>query len=685
MNCLKKLKIMREGVNWKIKKDRVEFLRQLYPLVEDWKGKLPNLRNIFRGTEVDWLLVESMKSVNRINATLVDQFIGFVVRTGYKDEHQVDADGDSSSRRTTAIHWAAKINRSSIIPDLFKIYDRFDVNFTDKSGMSHFHLACQYDCVDVVEKFLELGQNPNLVVPKTGDSSLHLALRHKHKRVVELLLINGANPNLANQVGSTALHIVSQEKLDVDFAEMIFELGNEKYQPVKIDVQEKSGDTPLHLAAREVNNKVAELLLRRGANLNLVNKRGSTSLHIICESHNHDDAATLELFFSINEEVNQPVQIDAQNKDGNAPLHLALDCGLKEVAQFLLRRGANPHLVNESGSTPLHVICSRYSSDESSSLFHLFFEITNDMHQTVDVNAQDKLGNTPLHKALQRSNKKITELLLRKGANPNMVNKYGSTPLHAICQRDHYNDDDLAETFFEISRQLDLSVQVDALDKSGRTPLQEAVANFMPNFVDILLTNGADLSKFVFPTESDFDGVFESYLDLGYEYDSRLEQACSVLACVECLEKHGYEMDRVGALTIMKTFDKHHMLNDSMDIDGYSSDDEEFEESSKNQMINPNLSLYDLLQLRPAEATESFTMKDLMALENSKEFHMHVTCTEYLCEIKYRKFCRRWTLEFFLSLTHHQLPILCCDMIVDLLTKEDWLKICLAAVIDGKI
>ncbi|XP_023314483.1 ankyrin-3-like [Trichogramma pretiosum] len=659
MNCLKKLKIMREGVNWKIKKDRVEFLRQLYPLVGDWKGKLPNLRNIFRGTEVDWLLVESVKSLNRLNATLVDQFIGFVVRTGYKDVHQVDADGDSSSRRTTAIHWAAKINRSSIIPDLFKIYERFDVNYTDKSGMSHFHLACQYDCVDVVEKFLELGQDPNLVVPKTADSSLHLALRHKHKKVVELLLINGADPNLSNQDGLTALHIVSQEKLDVDFAEMIFELSNEKYHPVQIDVQEKGGDTSLHLAVRKVNKKVAELLLRRGANLNLVNKRGSTSLHIICQRHNHDDAATLELFFNINEEVNESVQIDAQNKNGNASLHLALDCGLKEVAQFLLRRGADPHLANKNGSTPLHVICSRYSDDESTTLlFNLFFEVTNDMHQTVDVNARDKSGSTPLHDAVNRSNKKITELLLRKGASPNSADENGSTPLHVIC--------------------------VDALDKSGRTPLQEAVANFMPNSVDILLTNGADLSKFVFPTESDFDCIFESYLDLGDEYDFRLEQACGVLACVERLEKHKYEMERVGALTIMKTFAKHHMLNNSVDINRHLSYYKKFEESSKNQMINPKLSLYDLLQLRPSEATESFTMKELMSLANSKEFHMHVTCTEFLCEIKYRKFCRRWTLEFFLSLTRYQLPILCCDMIVDMLTKEDWLKICLAAEIDGK-
>ncbi|KAL7302618.1 hypothetical protein TKK_0004680 [Trichogramma kaykai] len=58
--------------------------------------------------------------------------------------------------------------------ELFKIYDRFDVNYVDETGLSHFHLACvSPKCRDVVRKFLELGQDPNLVWPLTADRPLH--------------------------------------------------------------------------------------------------------------------------------------------------------------------------------------------------------------------------------------------------------------------------------------------------------------------------------------------------------------------------------------------------------------------------------------------------------------------------------------------------------------------------------
>ncbi|KAL7295211.1 hypothetical protein TKK_0011517 [Trichogramma kaykai] len=35
-------------------------------------------------------------------------------------------------------------------------------------GCTHFHVACEYGLEDVVQKFLELGQDPNLLVQKTG-------------------------------------------------------------------------------------------------------------------------------------------------------------------------------------------------------------------------------------------------------------------------------------------------------------------------------------------------------------------------------------------------------------------------------------------------------------------------------------------------------------------------------------
>jgi ankyrin repeat protein len=54
-----------------------------------------------------------------------------------------------------------------------------------------------------------------------------------------------------------------------------------------------------------------------------------------------------------------------------------------------------------------------------------------------DVNAKDKLGETPLHIAAVRGYNEITSLLVDEEANVNTRNKYGLTPLHAAAWSDH--------------------------------------------------------------------------------------------------------------------------------------------------------------------------------------------------------------------------------------------------------
>uniref|UniRef100_A0ABD2XBX8 Uncharacterized protein n=1 Tax=Trichogramma kaykai TaxID=54128 RepID=A0ABD2XBX8_9HYME len=44
---LEKLMSMREKISRDIKEEKAEFLEQLYELIGDWNGRLPNLRDIF--------------------------------------------------------------------------------------------------------------------------------------------------------------------------------------------------------------------------------------------------------------------------------------------------------------------------------------------------------------------------------------------------------------------------------------------------------------------------------------------------------------------------------------------------------------------------------------------------------------------------------------------------------------
>ncbi|XP_023314335.1 ankyrin-1-like [Trichogramma pretiosum] len=205
------LKSIRKSIDWEVEKERRLLFDRFRFLIRQWKGQLPNLRDIFRAEEIDWILSESVKSVGHFNCKKeLTPLVQFVVKCGYKDKPQADEDGKPSPRRTTPIHHAARRQYYywyDNISNLFKIYARFDVNYTDEEGFTHFHVACKYDCDDVVKKFLKLGQDPNLVAPKKGDSPLHLALVTGSMKVVKLLLKRGANPNLKNKNGETPLHI----------------------------------------------------------------------------------------------------------------------------------------------------------------------------------------------------------------------------------------------------------------------------------------------------------------------------------------------------------------------------------------------------------------------------------------------------------------------------------------------
>uniref|UniRef100_A0ABD2XNY5 Uncharacterized protein n=1 Tax=Trichogramma kaykai TaxID=54128 RepID=A0ABD2XNY5_9HYME len=441
-----------------------------------------------------------------------------VVRSGYKDVP--DEDGEPSSLRTTPIHRAARLDYDHMVRELFNVYDGFDVNYVDESGYTHFHAACKSSCVVAVEKFLELGQDPNLRVPETGDSPLHLALNQDYK--------------------------------------------------------------------------------------------------------------------------------------------------LKIVA-LLLRKGADPNIANTEGATPLHVLRDGYYGND---LERIFFKIIDEQHRTLEVDARDKLGNTPLHLALRNDNRNTAESLLRRGADPNLADANGTTALHLICRRD--NDDGLLQLFFKICDERHRPVKIDVRDKLGRTPLQWAVANFLPDAIDTLLDRGADLSEFAFPDASYFgEGRGPKHYMWG---DFELNLTSGAMIVVERLEKRGYKLHRNDALMIMEMFSKCSLFYKYEDLEERWYDEPCFKREAKEATIVPGLSLYDLIQLRPDdEEAKLLTYEDyfrfassgLIVVVSSRKYRK--VCANDLCEKLTREFYRRWALESFLDKTRY-------------LMNEDLHQICLEAV-----
>jgi ankyrin repeat protein len=120
---------------------------------------------------------------------------------------------------------------------------------------------------------------------------------------------------------------------------------------------------------------------------------------------------------------------------GDTILHVAAAGYRVEIARMLLAAGADPASAgNRRRSQPLH-----YASDgslESSSwdakrqvaMIRLLLKAGS------NINAQDKNGATPLHRAVRTRCAAAVKCLLAAGADPTIWNKPGSTPFHLAVQ-----------------------------------------------------------------------------------------------------------------------------------------------------------------------------------------------------------------------------------------------------------
>ncbi|CAB0032099.1 unnamed protein product [Trichogramma brassicae] len=154
-----------------------------------------------------------------------------------------------------------------------------------------------------------------------------------------------------------------------------------------------------------------------------------------------------------------------------------------------------------------------------------------------------------------------------------------------------------------------------------------------------------------------------------------------LLANVERLETRGYEMSLSDALKVMGFFDWSEMF----DTGKSWNCSEEFASQAKRAMLNPNLSLHDLIQLRPDEAARLLAdtnpyYHQYLHLKFSEQLQEELAaCIVHMCEKISRGFFRSWATISFLDLTGCELPVLCCENIIENLKNEDFYRICLAA------
>ena len=100
------------------------------------------------------------------------------------------------------------------------------------------------------------------------------------------------------------------------------------------------------MASQNGQEATAKLLLDRGAQVDLANKNGSTSLFVASQT---GQEATAKLL------LDRGAHVDLAKKDGCTPLYIASQNGQEATAKLLLSRGAQVDLAMNSGATPLFI------------------------------------------------------------------------------------------------------------------------------------------------------------------------------------------------------------------------------------------------------------------------------------------------------------------------------------------
>eukprot|EP00698_Gefionella_okellyi_P025857 TRINITY_DN9632_c0_g1_i1.p1 TRINITY_DN9632_c0_g1~~TRINITY_DN9632_c0_g1_i1.p1 ORF type:complete len:1005 (-),score=178.88 TRINITY_DN9632_c0_g1_i1:44-3058(-) len=156
------------------------------------------------------------------------------------------------------------------------------VNAADEHQQTALHTACQRGSIKCSRILLEHGANAN-VVDCNGDTPLLLATLNRHAELHRMLLSCGANAKVQNKLGRTALHNVS-ERNDVPGLQLIL-------QHQDVGCLDFEGNSPLHYAASAGACDSIRILLKQGAEIDVVNLKHRTPLHEAC-LHNQRVAAT---------------------------------------------------------------------------------------------------------------------------------------------------------------------------------------------------------------------------------------------------------------------------------------------------------------------------------------------------------------------------------------------------------
>jgi len=128
----------------------------------------------------------------------------------------------------------------------------------------------------------------------------------------------------------------------------------EEFVPARPRAGQETATRSLHQAVVDGDIDQVNLLISKGADVNMQNRMGWTPLHTAVQNRRQ---AIVELLTTKGADVN------AKDKRGQTPLHVAVNLGQKEVVELLIAKGADVNVMGSGGDNALSLAKKRRQTE----------------------------------------------------------------------------------------------------------------------------------------------------------------------------------------------------------------------------------------------------------------------------------------------------------------------------------
>ncbi len=417
-------------------------------------------------------------------------------------ERGADVLAESNNGWNSLIHVA----QFSSDPQLVKyLVERgLSVNSLSNGNYTPLMIACRYrGHPDVIRALLEAGADKDAVMPGYRQTAAMLAARyHPDEAVMKILIQAGVDLSVSGSDGRNALMLAASYsgnpevlKAIVSAGQSVRTLAFSGYDLLKqaarwnrdntamiqtlldygmdVNVQGRSGESALMLAAQFNSIEVVRLLLEAGAEPNVVDRNGRNVLTYAMSNYTDNEGIVRIL---LEKGVNANVR---DSQDRSLGYYMLAKCS-PDTLRLMLKNGFD---AKEVGNDGVPVLMQAARSNPHAEVIRILLE------QGLDVkNMQDRMGVGVLgYAAFSNPNEEIIRMLLDAGCPVNGKSQNGDTPVLSSAANNNMKVMQLL---------LDVGGELDVKNNAGETPLMRASrSNPNPAMVPFLLERGQNLAE----------------------------------------------------------------------------------------------------------------------------------------------------------------------------------------------